>query len=321
LPLDAPVQVLASRRINKLPGGGTLIAEANLEFTNDVISAGASTPARRDVAVATSLILADSPAATAGITLTPASRRVITWREHHVTVTPKRTYRVPARLAGRMMYVNVVGRASAHPLPQACSSPGSGRLTPCALTFERSISQLEVFGAPLGAARVTPAAEAPVPEVSLPSAASGTAAYGKRTPIWSSTALNLAAGDVVEVDARLVVSASSLDSGLALPAGQTTGCNALFTGQLYLMTSPGAMPGAYAPALTGDTGFNLTQATPVAPWVSRGMLQAASADGGRRYVVLLAWSARSAACPAGDVDVVGGRSGISVRIHQGAARR
>jgi hypothetical protein len=314
--LNQPPQVLASRRLAGLAAGETLLAQSDFELTNDVISSSAI---RYDVGVTLAMILAASPQSTSGTPLTTATSRLIPWREHHFTFTPSGRLAVPASLKGHTMYVNVVASASLQQPPSGCVAPHTGQPVSCRVTFQRTLSQLGVVRLPGGARSVAPKPK-PFSGTLLASPLETDPGYGHRTVVWSSSLLRIRAGDILDVSARLRISAQALAAGQPKPTGQTTGCNALISGQLYLSGNKNSATGSSLPALGGDTGFNLTQAKPIATWLAYGFWEAPNGTYGRRYVELVAWSSRSQACPDRGVPVRAAGSGISVRVYRVQSR-
>lgn len=315
LPLNLGPQTLASRRVVRLRAGETLIALGDIELTDDVISRAGAELTRFDIRASLGLVLATSPSSTTGVELTPFTSTVISWREHHYTFTPNASRRIPSSLAGRTMYVNVVADAAMRNPPSGCVAPYSGVSVPCAVTVERQLDQLAILRVPPGAHDARALAPTAVTDVSLPAPLYASPAYGHRRVVWSSAPIDLRQGDVIKVTARVLASAAALERGLPRDSSSTTGCNALFSGQLYLSPSRDRVSGPSLPALSGDTGLNLTQADPTAEWREQGAWQVPNSDFGRRSVDLVAWSARSVACPERQVAILGGASAVDVDIY------
>ncbi len=313
IPLNQGFQVLASRRVTGLTAGETILPQADVELTNDVIAAGSLQ--RFDVGTSVSVILAAGPTATSGVALTPTQAETLTWREHHHTFVLQAPFTVPAALAGGPAYINVVASASLAGGPASCVAPYTSAPTPCGVTFERSLDQLGILMAPPGGAQQRSVQAPGVANASLPSPMDTDPNYGQRSIVWASGPIQVNAGDVVSATASLNTSAVAMDAGMALPAATTTGCNAMFSGQFYLSTSSTSLSGSALPALDGDTGFNLTQAAQTATWTQLGFWRAPSSGYGVRYLVLVAWSARSSYCPNVPISVVAQGSAVAARVY------
>ena len=304
--------VLASTRAT-LHAGDVILTQGDFELTNDIVSLGPPSGRRFDVTVSLRSILAATPHSVRGLSLTDPVSTLITWREHHFTFTPAGRFAVPRDLDGRTMYISVVAAATLHSPPARCRDPYADRRIACAVTVDRQLNQLGVLDIPRRTGTASPRTPA-FAGASLPTPLLGQPDYGRRTVVWSSAPLTFRAGEIIDVSARLRLSATALSGGIQLPGSADTGCNAFFSGQLYLSPERHQLAGSSLPALSGDTGFNLTQRAPVAEWHELGFWQASRSDYGTRFVDLVAWASRSVACPAADVNVSPADSGVSVTL-------
>ena len=312
LPVNGPALVIASRRIQRPRPGEVLAVDADFELSNNLVAFPLGQ--RVDVTVGVSLVLAGGPTATNG-TLIGTQEAPIPWRVHHLTFTPTAKVRVPAAVTRGALYVNVVGRASVTDPPATCIDPTTSLVTACAVTVESKDDQLGVVLLP---ARSSPARvrSYPVASAQLPSPRYRQRGYGRRFVVWASSPMYVSEGEVIVASASLSASAGALERGLPPPAATITGCNALLTGELYLSESPRALVGSSLPALSGDTGFNLTQAQPNARWYELGFWQSPDSSYGRRFLDLVAWSSRSSDCPARPVQVLAPGSSVTVSVYR-----
>ena len=312
LPVNGPALVIASRRIQRPRAGELLRIDTDFELTNNVVAFPLGQ--RVDVTVGVSLVLAGTATTPNGTVIT-TEEEPIPWRVHHLTFTPSAGVRVPAALSRRPLYVSVVGRASLTDPPAACINPDTGLVTACAVTVESKDDQLGVLVFPTRSARPRTRSY-PVASAQLPSPRYLQPGYGRRKVVWASPPMYLNQGDVVVVSAALQASVGEFERGLSPPGPALTGCNALLSGELYLSQSPTKLVGSSLPALSGDTGFNLTQAQPDARWHELGFWQAPDSSYGRRFLDLVAWSSRSSDCPARLVQVLAPGSRVTVSVYR-----
>ena len=312
LPVDGQSLVIASRRIQRPKGGEVLEVASDFELSNNLVAFPLGQ--RAQVTVALSLVLASGATTPTG-TVIGAQEAPIPWRVHHLTFTPSARVRIPAALARRTLYVNVVGTASLPDPPATCVDPTTGLVTGCAVTVESKDDQLGVLLLPARSARVL-ARTYSVASARLPSPRYRQAGYGRRRVVWASPPMHFSPGDVVVASTSLRASAAELERGQSPPAAPLTGCNALLSGEMYLSESPTALVGSSLPALSGDTGFNLTQAQPNARWSELGFWQAADGAYGRRFLDLLVWSSRSSDCPARPVQILSPGSSVTVTVYR-----
>lgn len=311
LPINGRPFVIASRRIQPPRAGEVLEVDSDFELSDNVVAFPLGQ--RVDVTVRVSLVLAGG-ATTPNGTVIGSQEAAIPWRVHHLTFTPSARGRVPAALARRTLYVNEVGTASVSHPPALCVNPDTGLVIGCAVTVESKDDQLGVLLLPARSARLR-VRSYPVASAQLPSPRYRQAGYGRRRVVWASPPMSFSQGDVIVASASLRASVGELERGLSSPAAALTGCNALLSGELYLSESPHALVGTSLPALSGDTGFNLTWAQPNARWHELGFWQSSDSYG-RRFLDLVMWSSRSSDCPARPVQILAPGSSVTVSIYR-----